>query len=183
MFRRSQGWVLWTLSVRTNERPWCRLIEPTLPNASAYIEEHTNHMKPFLNLSVKFPRRQKSATLKTGRLTSRSPPWQLTQLEALDCLDLEWHGGVWWKPQMGILQPPTLLFLIFHWSDINQDISSAERLVNIRWFIHWVTCYIANTMLMSQVADPAVQRWKSTEGSFQMDESLPGPSKALPSKA
>ena len=95
MFRRSQGWVLWTLSVRTNERPWCRLIEPTLPNASAYIEEHTNHMKPFLNLSVKFPRRQKSATLKTGRLTSRSPPWQLTQLEALDCLDLEWHGGVW----------------------------------------------------------------------------------------
>ena len=70
------------------------------------------------------------------------------------------EGFGWW-PQMGILQPPTLLFLIFHWSDINQDISSSERLGYIRWFIHWVTCYIANTMLMSQVAefaDPAVQR-------------------------
>ena len=145
---------LWTLSVRTNERPWCRLIEPTLLYASctsAYQPQET---------SSNFHWR-KSATLKTGRLT-RAPPWQLTQPEALACLDQEWHGGVWWPGHP------------------NRNSSSWFSRISLPLtvMVMVISLNLLTLLFEDESQERAVFRWMVLPGP---SENLPGLSKAHPS--
>ena len=147
---------LWTLSVRTNERPWCRLIEPTLPYACCTSMLY--HYQPEETSS-----KAKERYIKDGPTDQGSPVTAHTARGSwLSGPGVTW--GVWWPPKS------EFLLLIF------QDISSTDSHGHGHLII--ISLNLLTLLFEDESQERAVFRWMVLPGP---SENLPGLSKAHPS--